>query len=176
MFCKDFGSTGRKGPGAESIFSMMQAMWEETKKEYGLYIMEEANRAEMLDEAAERMKILGLPEDAISEFQNSGHPSFGMENGQRFPLSNDEKEQIQKLEGNEKYLVYAVIRNDSSFGRMESFVLVSRFKCDWEFERNSIRERNCVMAYVSNLSIPAWSESGFITVRRFPNGTLVRRM
>ena len=26
MFCKDFGSAGRKGPGAENIFSMMQAL------------------------------------------------------------------------------------------------------------------------------------------------------
>ena len=53
--------------------------WMKVGKAYGTDIIEEANRAEMLDEAAERMKMLGLPEDAISEFQNSGHPSFGID-------------------------------------------------------------------------------------------------
>lgn len=176
MFCKDFGSTGRKGPGAESIFSMMQAMWEEAKKEYGLDITEKANRTEMLVEAAERMKMLGLPEDAIREFRNSGRPRFRMENGQRFPLSNDEKKQIQTLEGNEERLVYAVIRNDSCYGRLTNFIMVSRYKCDWGLERNSITEHNVVTAYVQNHDVPIFSEAGTIEVKRLPGGMLGRRM
>lgn len=150
--------------------------WNDFKKSMGLDISEKANRAEMMDEAAERMKMLGLAEDAISEFRNSGLPGFGMENGQYFPLSDSEKAQIQTLEGNEEYLVYAVVRNDSSYGKMVNYIMVSWHKCDWGLERMNLTERSFVLAYVYNCDFPGNSETGTIEVKCLPGGMLDRRM
>ena len=85
-------------------------------------------------------------------------------------------EQIQKLEKNGKNLVYAVIRNDSRYGKMVNYIMVSRYKCDWELERRSIMDRNHVIAHVHNRDCPGWSETGIIEVKRLPEGMLDRKM
>jgi len=179
MFSEHFGTSGSQIPETPNIFEMLQAIlsssWKETVKEYSLDITENATKTEMVDEAVDRMKMLGLSEDAISEFRNSGRPSFGMENGQRFPLGDFEMEQIQKLEGNGERLVYAVIRNNSCYGRMINYIMVSRYKCDWGLERMNLTERNSVTAYVYNFDVPAYSEAGKIEVERLPGGILGRR-
>ena len=150
--------------------------WRDFVKEFSFDMEAEADRAEMMDEAVKRMEMLGLPKDTINEFKNSGRSRFGMENGRRFPLSDSEKEQIQKLEKNGKNLVYAVIRNDSRYGKMVNYIMVSRYKCDWELERRSIMDRNHVIAHVHNRDCPGWSETGIIEVKRLPEGMLDRKM
>lgn len=173
------GSQGQRKPDAYSFFAMMQALasdWEDTKKRYGLDITEEADKAAMMAEAVKRMDMLGLPAEVISKFQADGQPDFAMESGKRFPLTASEKEMIQKLESNDEYLVYAVIRDEICFGRMTSYIMVSRNKCDWGLERNSLAENNTVLAYVYNSDVPSFSETGMLEVRRLPEGMLDRKL
>lgn len=56
---------------------------------------------------------------------SAGQLNFGMENGQIFQLNDSEKEQIRKLEDNGDQLVYAVVRNDSDYGRTVNFIIVN---------------------------------------------------
>ena len=173
------GSQGQQKPDADNFFAMMQALasdWEEARKRYGFDITEKADKAEMMAEAVKRMEMLGLPAEVISKFQADGQPDFSMEGGKRFPLKASEKEMIQKLESNDEYLVYAVIRNDSGYGRITSYIMVSRHKCDWVLERNSLAENNSVLAYVYNSDVPRFSETGMLLVRRLPEGMLDRRI
>lgn len=150
------------------------AEWKEVRKAYGMDITEKANRVEMLDEAVKRMEMLGLRPDVISRFRADGRPDFAMEGGKQLPLMESEKEMIRKLEGNNEYLVYVVIRNDSCYGKMTSYVIVSRHKCDWGLERNSLVENNTVLAYVHNSDVPRFSETGMLPVCRLSNRMLDR--
>lgn len=172
-------SQGQHKPDTYNLFAMIQALasdWEDTRKRYGLDITEEADKAAMMAEAVKRMEMLGLSAEVISKFQADGQPDFAMEDGKRFPLKDSDKEMIQKLESNDEHLVYAVIRNDSCYGRLTNYIMVSRYICDWGLERNSITERNRVMAYVYNHDDPSCSEMGTIAVKHLPNGMLGRRM
>ena len=59
---------------------------------------------------------------------------------------------------------------------MTSYIMVSRHKCDWVLERNSLAENNSVLAYVYNSDVPRFSETGMLLVRRLPEGMLDRRI
>lgn len=143
------------------------------KKRMGLDITEKADKAEMMNEAIKRMQMLGLAPEAISDFQSSGKVCFGMEDGQCFPLDASEQARIQWLDDSKQYLTYAVIRNESIFGRMISYLVVGPYKCDWELEHMQMKE-NIVMAYVYNYDVPDFSELGQIWIECSPGGMLKR--
>ena len=211
---------------------------------FGLDIKATAGRAEMIAEAVERMKMLGLPAEITSKFQADGQPDFSMKGGRQLPLTESEKKMIRKLEGNDEYLVYALIRNDSCYGKMTrgivvlpdaaesllartelrryahafllivcqrnkifhgtlaqihpikhpvgetpdregndeylvyalirndscygkmtSYIMVSRHKCNWGLEQNLLAENSTVLAYVHNSDVPRFSETGMLPVR-----------
>ena len=141
------------------------------------HMTEDANTGEMIAEAVERMKMLGLSAETISDFLKNGRPSFAMENGKLSPLETSEKQQIQKMADSEGDLVYAVIRHDSVYGRkMTTYIMVNRYKCDWLLNRDLIEGPNFVMAYVYDRDFPARSETGPVAVKRLPGGTLDLRI
>ena len=141
---------------------------------FGLDIKATAGRAEMIAEAVERMKMLGLPAEITSKFQADGQPDFSMKGGRQLPLTESEKKMIRKLESNDEYLVYALIRNDSCYGKMTSYIMVSRHKCNWGLEQNLLAENSTVLAYVHNSDVPRFSETGMLPVRCLSNGMLDR--
>lgn len=158
------------------FLSMMQQaskIWEEEKKRLGLDITEKADKAEMMNEAIERMQMLGLAPEAISDFQSSGKVCFGMEDGQCFPLDASEQARIQWLDDSKQLLTYAAIRSKSIYGRMISYLVVSPNKCDWGTE-HMVMEKNTVTAYVYNYDVPYYSELGQIGIERLPGGMLER--
>lgn len=141
------------------------------------HMTEDANTGEMIAEAVERMKMLGLSAETISDFLKNGRPSFAMENGKLSPLETSEKQQIQKMADSEGDLVYAVIRNDSVYGRkMTTYIMVDRYKCAWLLNRDLIEGPNFVMAYVYDRDFPARSETGPVAFKRLPGGTLDLRI
>lgn len=141
------------------------------------HIAEEANIAEMTAEAVKRMKMLGLSEEIISDFQKNGRPSFAMENGKLSPLETSEKQQIQKMADGEGDLVYAVIRNDSIYGgKITTYIMVNRHKCDWLLNRDLIAGPNFVMAYTYDNDFPAQPTAWPTAFKRLPEGTLDLRI
>lgn len=132
---------------------------------------------EMIAEAIERMKMLGLSAEIINDFQKDGRPSFAMENGKRSPLETSEKQQIQKMADSEGELVYAVIRNDSLYGRkITAFLMVNRCNYGWLLERDLIAGPNFVTAYIYDSDSPAQSKTWPTAFKRFPEGMLDLRI
>ncbi|WP_300803517.1 hypothetical protein [uncultured Acetatifactor sp.] len=156
-----------------SMMTQYSELWKEERKRLGLDIAEKASKAEMMTEAIERMQMLDLAPEAINDFQSSGKVSFGMEDGQRFPLDASEQERIHWLDDSNGLLTYAVIRSNSIFGKMISYLVVSPNKCDWGTE-HMMMEENVVTAYVYNYDIPIFSEMGSIVIEKLPNGMLKR--
>lgn len=130
------------------------------------------SRKESLDEAARLMESLGFQPDTIREFRKNGGISYAMENGRRLPLSESDGIQIQKLEkqGN---VVYAAIRNDTNFGRMTAYIIVSKYGEDWILERENSK-RNYLLAYVYNHDLPCCSEMGIVEIKCLPDGIFDR--
>lgn len=131
------------------------------------------DRKEAMEEAIERMKLLGLAPEAISDFQKTGKVGSYMENGQCCPLDAAEQERIQEFEEEWGFLVYAAIRNKTAYGRMMCYIIVSAYKEDWFMEQRLMMQ-DSLLAYVYNYDAPYNSESGLIGIGRLPGGMLER--
>lgn len=70
------------------------------------------------------------------------------------------------------YFVYHIIETKSACGILLSILYVSNDEEDWESES---LDDNSIMSYVMNLSVPKFSEFGYITIDGFGNsGALIR--
>lgn len=131
-----------------------------------------AQKEESLEEAVWRMKELGFMEETIEEFRKKGEIGYAMEEGSVFELDETDHRQIKEL-SEKGMLVYAVIRNNTMFGRVTSYVVVTSCIEDWNIERTNIF-RNILSAYLYNYNVPDDSEFSNIVIERLPQGILER--
>lgn len=125
-------------------------------------------------EAVARMKILGIFPEAIRQFEKDGlvnrsEPPLGA----LFWIEGEDLERMHKFEEKHNALVYAVIRNYYSIGKMDSYLFVSDNEEEWERDREEL-QNGSVFAYVNNLDDDECSEFGSIGVQRSPAAGLLR--
>lgn len=132
--------------------------------------MDVLRKQKMIDEAAKRMKMLGLDKSIIDDFVNQGKLHCSDNNG----MSDVPEEillQIEEWQNQFNNLVYHVIHGDFLCETYEC-LSVSPYEEDWEYETNIIDDK-WVMSHSINITIPSFTESGSIKVIN-RNGILKR--
>lgn len=130
-------------------------------------------RNEMVAEAIERMKMVGLNEDAIKDFKENGkawksETQFGF----LYWLDAKEEEMVKEFEEMTGGVVYHLIKNKLEFGTCYSILYVSKTKEEWKLDRQDL-ESYCPLVYVKNIDDDSCSEFGCIGIRPVNSG-LVR--
>ena len=142
---------------------------------------EEELRQAMKAEAVERMKLLGLPEKIINDFQEksaiyiSESVKFG-EINEVYKIDDDNTllDDIKDFEKDyDGSLVYHVIRNYNDYHELifDSFLFVFPNPSEWDYAKRVFKNKKILMdVYVLNREIPAFSECGEILVEAKDGG------
>lgn len=132
--------------------------------------MREAQKAE----AIARMKQLGIFPETIKQFDRDGKVSISEPPvGAFYWAEGWDLDRIQQFEDERGALVYLVIRSYTSFGKMDSYLYVSRYDEEWEQDRNDLASGEA-LTYTVNLDAPDLSEAGYIGFKRTLAGGLLR--
>jgi len=130
-------------------------------------------KQEQLDEAIERMKMLNLHQNTISELKDDNLLNMSEDIGILYWVEKDEhKILVKEFEIKYNAKVYHIIHNYTQFGELLSMLYVSDSINEWELDRNDIIE-NCPMAYVANVDDSLLSDIGHIGIKQSMGG-LVR--
>lgn len=121
------------------------------------------DRDEKVTEALERMRILKLIPNAITEFARNQTLNASEGGGFLYWLSDKEKETVRDFEKNYNALVYHVIKSSTEFGELLTFLYVSNYKDEWLLDREDLKNGNPI-AYVKNLSDDTCSEFGGVSI------------
>lgn len=129
-------------------------------------------KKEQKEEALKRMKLLGLHENAINEFDEENKLNLSETMGALYWLNDKEKQIIKEFEEENGGLVYHIIHNFTEFGELYSIFYVSKHQEEWEMDIEYIKE-NLSVVYVKNVDDMFCSEFGTIGFKTL-NGGLVR--
>lgn len=131
------------------------------------------DREKMKQEAIERMKMLGIIDDAIKQFEEDDIV-MRSENplGALYELSDEEKEIAREFEAEYGALVYLAVSCNIEIGRMVSFLYVPKEEEEWKLDRDDIAI-NTAVTYTHNFGDPECSEIGAIGIKP-RNGGIVR--
>ena len=125
------------------------------------------------EEAIKRMKMLGIYDETIKQFEEENliscsEPPFGA----NYWINDEQEEIVKNFEAEYNALVYFVIRSYTQFGTLDSFLYVSDYDEEWEYDIQDMKD-GYVYSYVYNYDEPMFSEIGSIGVQeRF--GGLIR--
>lgn len=127
----------------------------------------------MKQEAIKRMRLLRLHPNAVREFEQTGllnvsEPPFGA----LYWINKDQEKVVRDFETEFEGLVYHVTHSNTEFGELLNLFYVSKYKDEWEMDRNNILEGTACV-YVKNLSDDYCSEFGYIGFKCIGGG-LVR--
>lgn len=130
-------------------------------------------RKEMIAEAIERMKMIGLNKDAIKDFKENGK-AWKSETpmGILYWLDEKEEEMVKAFEERTGAIAYHLIKNNLEFGTCYSILYVSKNKEEWKLDRQDL-VNYCPLVYVENIDDEYCSEYGYIGIRPIHSG-LVR--
>lgn len=127
----------------------------------------------MKNEAIERMKLLGIHENAIREFEEESKLNQSEHLGALYWVEDEEVLQaVKEIESRRGILIYHIIFTPTEVGDLYSFLYASSCTEEWELERGDLRDCS-PLAYVYNLSTPYFSEFGSIGIQPI-NGGIVR--
>ena len=87
-------------------------------------------------EAVERMRLLNIFDETIRQYAEDGFVSrsespFGM----LYWVQEEELDKLKSWEAKHDARVYLVIRSNTQFGIVDSYLFVSKYKQEWESER-----------------------------------------
>lgn len=124
-------------------------------------------------EAIRRMEVLDIYVETINQFETEDLVSYSEAPlGANFWLNKEQREIVKKFEEEYNALVYFIVRTETEFGTLDSFLYVSDHEDEWEMDNEDL-EYGYVVAYVYSYDAPEFSEFGSIQVKsRF--GGLVR--
>ncbi len=128
-------------------------------------------REEMKKEAINRMKTLKLHPNIIREFSNENKLNLSL-NGALCHLNDEQLARVQEFEQKYNALVYHVIYNHAPFGELLSFLYVSQYTYEWEYNQSDLQE-GYPFVYVVNLTDETCSEFGHIGIQ-LCNGGVIR--
>ena len=120
------------------------------------------------EEAIFRLKTLKLDTKVLDSF-TSGKIYMSNEFGNLCELDESCKDIIKYL-SEKNLLVYHILKTQTSFGLMYSFLYVSDSEDDWDYERPT---ESYVATYCYNKTIPDYSEFGDIFFE-VVNGKIIR--
>lgn len=127
----------------------------------------------MKEEALQRMRILKLYSTVLQDFAADGKINYSFSKfGFLYWLDKDMEERVHRFEEKYGYLVYHVIDNPTSIGRMHSYLYVSSNEEEWEQDRQDLID-GCPIVYVENVDDELLSEFGSIGVEP-RNGGVIR--
>lgn len=115
-------------------------------------------------EAIERMKILKLSRNAITDFKDDDRLYKSEDLGFLYWLYDDEEEMVKKFEKEHECVVYHVILSRTNIGTMYSLLYVSLDDEEWEEDRADLQNGQ-VLAYVVNKAAPECSEIRYIGIK-----------
>lgn len=121
-------------------------------------------------EAVYRMKILGISEKVIDEFLKDGKVNLSI-GGNVCCLNESQLELVEKFEAETKCMVYHVIHNDSTIGKMLTFLYVSNIPEEWTIEHDDLKA-GTPMAYVVNIDNDIYSEFGSVRIQNYLGGLI----
>ena len=137
----------------------------------------------IINEAIKRMRKLGLYEEAINKFLQSG-TVFKSERtnlsilgvgsniiGTVLDLSKEQKKFISDFEKEYDSMVYHVIETNTEFGLVNDLLYVSNNTDQWEMEQEDLSYKTpCV--YCVNTTYPDYSEFGSIAIQSSGGGLI----
>lgn len=127
----------------------------------------------MKAEALQRMRILKLYSTVLQDFAANEKINYSFSNfGFLYWLDKDMEERVRRFEEKYGYLVYHVIDNPTSIGRMHSYLYVSSNEEEWEQDRQDLID-GCPIVYVENVDDELLSEFGSIRIEP-RNGGVIR--
>lgn len=130
-----------------------------------------ATYEEMKAEAVSRMKIMGIFKLVIEQDNHICQSEYPF--GAYYRIEEDLKGKIAELEEHYCGLVYSVIRSRTDIGLLDSCLWVSKYKDEWERDREDIAT-GIVFSYVINWEDGQCSEFGSIGFRLGIAGGLLR--
>ncbi len=130
-------------------------------------------REVMKEEAIERMNILNLHPNVIKEFTEKDTLNYSYsELGFLYWLTDETQARVEKFERETEYLVYHVIEDETTIGRLITLLYVSTCDDEWESDKEDLRAGQCI-AYVVNKEDEMFSEFGSVGLKSI-NGGVVR--
>ena len=115
-------------------------------------------------EAIERMKILKLFKNVITDFKDDDRLNKSEDLGFLFWLYGEEEEMVKEFEKEHECVVYHVILSRTNIGTMYSLLYVSLDDEEWEEDRADLQNGQA-LAYVVNKAAPECSEIGYIGIK-----------
>lgn len=133
------------------------------------------NKEKQREEAVRRMQMMGLMSNVIKDFKQ-GRLNFSEGVGFLYWIDesteNELLKRVRDFEKEHDAVVYHVIHNRTNFGELYSFLYVSQYDEEWEYDDEDIKAGYAV-AYVENINYPDCSEFGSISFQP-ANGGLMR--
>lgn len=128
-------------------------------------------KEKQMQEALERMAMLNLHPNVITEFTAERKLNKSFEVGILYWLDDSEIAIVKDFEQKHDTLVYHVIESSTPFGKMLTLFHVSKHEDEWEYDRADLSNgiQNC---YVKNLDDDWCSEFGYIHFRRCFGGVM----
>lgn len=115
-------------------------------------------------EAIKRMKKLDIYTQVIKEFEKDNVLNKSESGGILFWLDENEKKMVKEFEEKYNATVYHLIHNYTEYGELYSFLFVSQYKDDWDYDNEDLNN-NRSLVYVKNIDEDAFSEFGTIGIR-----------
>lgn len=130
-------------------------------------------KAMMKAEALKRMDILNLHPNVIKEFKEQGVLNYSYSVlGFLYWLTEETQARVNAFEKETGYLVYHVIEDETSIGRLITFLYVSTDSDEWEQDKQDLRE-GFALTFVVNANDELCSEFGSVGLKSV-NGGVVR--
>ena len=125
-------------------------------------------------EAVRRLKKIDYFEDHLENFIKEDIIYRTEFDGVEFFLSEEEKEHVSTFENKHGALVFHVIKSLTEFGTLYSLLYVSRHEEEWSTDFNLISDLNEIeaFAYVLNITVPDFSEFGYIRIKNRIGGII----
>ena len=135
-------------------------------------------RKQQKQEALKRMKKIGFMDDVIHQFKNEDVVFYSERQNNIFNAvlywtSNDNEltKRIKEFEEKNNALVYHVQLTHMEFGEMYSFLFVSNYEEEWEYDMQDLEDGQC-LAYVWNKTMNNCSEFGTIGIQPSMGGVV----
>ena len=133
--------------------------------------MKETTNPQQKAEAVKRMRLLGIKEEYIRDFERDGKIYFSARDKTLPKLSKENIKIIKEFENDYHALVYMVIREDSEYGMMDALMYVSDAENDWPLEEDELN-LGYAFTHVINHRCPEVMDFYRIGFARTPDGEI----
>ena len=125
-------------------------------------------------EAVRRMRLLNIFDETIRQYAEEGFLSRSETSlGMLYWVTDDELAKLKSWEAENDARVYLGIRSNTQFGIIDSYLFVSKYKQEWESERELLKQGQSLACTIMP-DDPYGSEIGLIGIAPTAGRGLVR--